>query len=71
VLDSADSEIMTAGRESAEVAVSKGADPLLIGLWLLTISASLAFVIPPIGLLVGLCAFVGIFRGTIYSWVKN
>jgi hypothetical protein len=50
---------------------TKAVDPLFLGFGLLALLAALAFIIPPIGLVLGLCAFAGIFRGTIGGWVKD
>jgi hypothetical protein len=33
--------------------------------------AAFAILMPPMGLLVGLCMYVTIFRGTIHRWTKG
>jgi hypothetical protein len=71
VLDAADVKVPGGARRYAGIARGRATDPLLMGVGLLTTVAALAFVAPPIGLLLGLCAYDAIFRGTIYRWTKD
>jgi hypothetical protein len=58
-------------RPESEFARSRTADPVWVGAGLLTTIAALAVLVPPVGLLLGLCMYVAIFRGTIHRWTKD
>ncbi|MGH7845464.1 MAG: hypothetical protein ACREQW_09880 [Candidatus Binatia bacterium] len=57
--------------QAAGRAVARSMNPLAAGLGLLLLAIGFFFLLPPVGVMLGIAGLIGIVWGSVISWTKN